>query len=233
MTALLNRSFVKQFSSASERNRQPILGALQCLLPPQGRALEIASGTGQHVAHFAQHLPGWHWQPSDVTGDGFESIAAWCQDAGAHNAAPPVLLDVMAAEWPSATAHPNAYPRPYSPPSFGKDFDLIFCANMLHISPWETCAALMQGAARHLTDTGALVTYGPYLEREVPTAPGNLAFDENLRARNPQWGIRALGDVVAQARLAGLELKERIEMPANNLMLVFKIVNFHVNKTLF
>ena len=229
MTALLNRSFVKQFSSASERNRQPILGALQRLLPPQGRALEIASGTGQHVAHFAQHLPGWHWQPSDLTCEAFESIAAWCAQAGAHHVAPPVLLDVMADRWPVANAHPQLAQDEFN----GKTFDLVFCANMLHISPWATCAALMQGAARHLAEHGILVTYGPYLEHDVPTSPGNLAFDENLRARNPQWGIRALGDVVAQARLAGLELKERIEMPANNLMLVFKNVNFHINKIPF
>ena len=204
---------MKQFSPASERNRQPILEVLLRQLPPQGRALEIASGTGQHVAHFAQHLPGWQWQPSDLTDDGFESIAAWSAEAGAHNVAPPVLLDVMAASWPSAAAHPQ--------PVYGRNFDLIYCANMLHIAPWATCVALMQGAARHLSAHGVLVVYGPYMERDVPTSPGNLAFDRSLRARDPAWGIRALEDVVAQARLAGLELKERIEMPVNNLMLVF------------
>jgi len=203
---------VKQFSAASERNRQPILDAMLRLLLPQGRALEIASGTGQHVAHFAQHLPGWQWQPSDMGSEAFESIAAWCAEAGAGNVAPAVLLDVMAPSWPSTAAHPQ--------PAFGKAFDLVYCANMLHISPWAACAALMQGAARCLAPNGMLVTYGPYLERNVPAAPGNLAFDRNLRQRNPAWGIRALDNVVAEARLAGLELKERIEMPANNLMLV-------------
>ena len=217
---------MKQFSTASERNRQPILDVLLRLLPPQGRALEVASGTGQHVAHFAQHLPGWQWQPSDLDGDGFESIAAWCAEAGdgtgARNVAPPLLLDVMAANWPSATAHSRG--------TFGKDFDLIFCANMLHISPWATGAALMQGAARHLSEHGVLVTYGPYLERDRPTSPGNLAFNQSLRGRNPTWGIRSLEDVVAQAKLAGLELQERVEMPANNLMLVFEFVNMGINK---
>ncbi len=224
---------MKQYSIASERNRQPILNALLRLLPPnlslKGRALEIASGTGQHVAHFAQHLPGWQWQPSDVTDDAFESIAAWCAEAGAHNVAPPVLLDVMAASWPSAAAHRHLAPQLTFDKAFAKAFDLIYCANMLHISLWATCAALMQGAARHLSEHGVLVTYGPYLERDVPTAPGNLAFDQSLRQRNPAWGIRALEDVAAQARLAGLELKERIDMPANNLLLVFKIVNMDVN----
>ena len=216
---------MKQFGTASERNRQPILDALLRLLPPQGRALEIASATGQHVAHFAQHLPGWQWQPSDVGEDAFESIAAWCTEAGAHNVAPPVLLDVMAASWPLAATPFNpsfgTSTRAELHNTFGKAFDLIYCANMLHISPWATCAALMQGAARHLAEHGVLVTYGPYLERDVPTSPGNLAFDQSLRQRNPAWGIRALEDVVAQATLAGLELKERIEMPANNLLLVF------------
>ncbi len=208
---------MKQYSTASERNRQPILDALLRLLPPTGRALEIASGTGQHVAHFAQHLPSWQWQPTDLTDDAFESITAWCSEAGAHNVAPPVLLDVMTERWPSATAHPD----PTHGKVFATAFDLVYCANMLHIAPRANCAGLMQGAARHLAEHGVLVTYGPYLERDVPTSPGNLAFDQSLRQRNPAWGIRALEDVVAQARLAGLELTERIEMPANNLMLVF------------
>ncbi len=231
---------MKQFSAASERNRQPILDVLLRLLPPnlslKGRALEIASGTGQHVAHFAQHLPGWQWQPSDLTSDAFDSIAAWCAQTGdpasARNVAAPVLLDVMAASWPSATAPPHQdhdHGKALGK-AFGKPFDLIYCANMLHISPWETCAALMQGAARHLSAHGVLVTYGPYLEAEVPTSPGNLAFDRSLRARDPAWGIRGLEEVVAEARLAGLDLKERIGMPANNLLLVFEIVNMGINK---
>ncbi len=209
---------LKQFSAACERNRQPILNALLRLLPPEGRALEIASGSGQHIAHFAQHLPGWQWQPSDMANDEFESIQAWCSEAGVSNVSPPALLDVMAAIWPFAPAHPHLT----SENDFGKAFDLIYCANMLHIAPWTACAGLMQGAARHLAEHGVLVTYGPYLEHDLPASPGNLAFDQSLRARNPAWGIRALEDVVAQARLAGLELKEPIEMPANNLMLVFK-----------
>ena len=235
---------MKQFSAASERNRQPILDVLLRLLPSSGHALEIASGTGQHVAHFAQHLPGWNWQPTDMGADGFESIAAWCQEAGAHNVAAAVLLDVSAACWPSPTPTATATATATIPPHlcldtanettiatpFDTAFDLIFCANMLHISPWATCAGLMQGAAQHLSAKGVLVTYGPYLERDVPTSPGNLAFDESLRRRNPQWGIRALEDVVREAKLAGLELKERMEMPANNLLLVFGIINSYVNK---
>lgn len=198
-----------QHSPAADRNKQPILAVLQQLLPAQGSALEIASGTGQHAAWFAAGLPGWTWQPSDVTADSFASIAAWCEQAGVSSVKAPVRLDVLAPRWPA------------DGPSFAAPFDAIYCANLLHIAPWACCAALMQGAARHLAPHGMLLTYGPYLEDEVPTAPGNLAFDASLRASNPAWGIRRLADVTAAARAAGLRLEQRVPMPANNLLLVF------------
>lgn len=196
-------------SPAAERNQQPILQALQQWLPAQGVALEVGSGTGQHVAFFATHLPGWQWQPTDADHQGFDSIKAWCARAGVHNVRPPVRLDVLSPQWPSDGA-------PFLGP-----FDAIFCANMLHISPWRTCAALMRGAAQHLAPQGQLITYGPYLEADVPTSPGNLAFDQSLRQSNPAWGIRPLADVRHQAELAGLKLRQRIDMPAHNLLLVF------------
>ena len=199
-----------QHSAAAERNCQPILDALQQALPAQGVALEVASGTGQHVACFAQGLPGWTWQPSDATSDGFASISAWCAQAGVANVRAPLLLDVLSPRWPAPV---DAFDQP---------FDAIFCANMLHIAPWATCAGLMRGAARHLSLDGRLLTYGPYLEQGVPTAPGNLEFDRNLRARNRAWGIRALEDVAHQAQAAGLCLHLRVPMPANNLLLVFR-----------
>ena len=199
-----------QHSAAAERNRQPVLDALLARLPAHGHALEIASGTGQHVAHFAANMPGWVWQPSDAEADGFESIAAWCAQTGAASALAPVRLDVMSSSWPSVADE------------FADKFDAIYCANMLHIAPWATCRALMAGAAKYLAPQGALVTYGPYLQRNVPTSPGNLAFDASLRQRNPAWGIRQLEDVVHQALLGGLRLSERLEMPANNLLLVFR-----------
>lgn len=201
---------MKQHSAATERNGPPILDALRQVLPGQGVALEVASGTGQHVALFARHLPGWTWQPSDATPHGFASINAWCAEDSAGKVRAPVLLDVLAPIWPAGG---DAFDMP---------FDAIFCANMLHIAPWDTCAGLMRGAARHLAPEGHLLTYGPYLERGVVTAPGNLAFDQNLRARNPAWGIRALEDVAHQAELAGLQLQRRLPMPANNLLLVFR-----------
>jgi predicted O-methyltransferase YrrM len=198
-----------QHSPAAERNRQPILQVLQQVLRAQGVALEIASGTGQHAAWFAAGLPGWAWQPSDAQADAFDSIGAWCAQAGVANVREPVVLDVLAPRWPAKGTE------------FTEPFDAIFCANMLHISPWTTCEALMQGAARHLAPRGLLIVYGPFIERGVPTSPGNLRFDASLRQLNPAWGIRALDDVAHQATLAGLCLRQRFQMPANNLLLVF------------
>ena len=198
-----------QHSPAAERNQGPILAQLLALLAPAGAALEIASGTGQHAAHFAAALPGWSWQPTDLQTTHFGSITGWAAQAQAHNVRAPLRLDVLQSPWPAEG------------PAFGAPFNLIYCANMLHIAPWACCAGLMQGAARHLAAGGHLVTYGPYLEDSVPTAPGNLAFDASLRAQNPAWGIRRLEDVVAVAATAGLQLAAQHALPANNLLLVW------------
>lgn len=199
------------FSAAADRNKQPILERLLELLPPSGTALEIAAGTGQHAAWFAAGLPGWTWQPTDATGaDSLACIDARAARAGLRNQHPALRLDVLAPAWPAEG------------PAFDETaFDAVYCANMLHISPWPTCAALMRGAARHLAPGGLLVLYGPYLEDGVPTAPGNLAFDQSLRASDPAWGIRRLEDVEREARSAGLALQRRFDMPANNLLLAF------------
>lgn len=196
-------------STAADRNKQPILHVLRRVLPAQGKALEIASGTGQHAAWFAAGLPGWTWQPTDADARALPAIAGWASQAGVANVRPPVLLDVMAPQWPAQG------------PAFAGRFDAIFCANMLHIAPWPCCAGLMQGAARYLAPQGVLVTYGPYLEDEVVTAPGNAAFDASLKSRDPAWGLRRRDDVEAEAQRAGLMLQQRHAMPANNLLLVF------------
>lgn len=193
----------RRHSPAAERNGPPILAALQRLLPPTGLMLEIASGTGQHAAFLSEGMPGWQWQPSDVEGRAFPSIAAWCEGLG--RVRPPILLDVLADAWPGV------------PPQV----DAIYCANMIHIAPWACTAALMQGAARHLAPQGLLITYGPYLLDDEPTAPSNLAFDTDLRARNSAWGIRRLADVAVQAAAAGLQLRERLDMPAYNKLLAW------------
>jgi Protein of unknown function (DUF938) len=195
----------RRHSAPAERNRGPILEVLKRVLPPQGRALEIAAGTGQHAVHFAAGLPGWIWQPSDPEASALASIAAWSADAGLANLKPPVELDVLSEPWPVTGP-----------------FDAIFCANMLHISPWSTCAALMRGAASLLCANGLLLTYGPYFEQGVEPSPGNVAFDADLRARNPAWGLRFVHQVADQARVVGLVLAERHPMPANNLTLVFR-----------
>ena len=190
-------------SPAAERNQGPILAALERLLPRRGAVLEIASGTGQHAAHFAAAVPGWDWHPSDVEPGALASIDARC--AGLANVRPALLLDVLRPSWPDV------------PPAV----DAIFCANLLHISPWATCAALMRGAARHLAAHGVLVLYGPYVVDGEPTAPSNVAFDADLRARDASWGLRRLADVAAEAEASGLMLRERIAMPANNLLLAW------------
>lgn len=190
-------------SPAAERNAPFILTELQRLLPAEGILLEIASGTGQHAAFCAAGLPGWQWQPSDCEAAALPSIAAWC--AGQDRILPPIELDVLTPDWFD----------------IARQFDAIYCANMIHISPWACTLALLRGAAQHLTPQGVLITYGPYLVDGVETAPSNLAFDADLRTRNPAWGLRRLSDVATQAAAVGLHLRETLTLPANNLLLVW------------
>jgi hypothetical protein len=197
-------------SAPADRNKQPILEVLRQVLPAQGRALEIASGTGQHVVWFAAGLPQWSWQPSDAQATqaqatALATISARIAQAGLTNVHAPIPLDVMTPQWLAQST----------------EFDAIYCANMLHISPWATCAALMQGSARHLAPRGVLITYGPYLEDEASTSSGNRDFDQSLRKENPAWGIRRREDVEHEALRAGLRLSQRHAMPANNLLLVW------------
>jgi hypothetical protein len=196
-------------SAAAERNQAPILAQLQRLLPARGRLLEIAAGTGQHAVHCAAGLPGWTWQPTDPSAEALQSIAAWSAQQPSPGLRPPLQLDVLANPWPLADGGEGPW-------------DAVYCANLLHIAPWACCAALMRGAAQRLCQDGQLITYGPYLVADVATSPGNLAFDADLRARDPQWGLRWLHDVVAQAAQAGLFLHEQVAMPANNRLLVFR-----------
>lgn len=193
-------------SPAADRNKAAILERLQQVLGERGTALEIAAGTGQHTAWFAASMPGWTWQPSDADPGLLPAIAARAAQAGLGNVRPPLQLDVTTRPWPP----------------LAREFDAIYCANMLHIAPWDACAALMRGAAPLLAPGGVLITYGPYFEDGAAPAPGNLAFDESLRARDPRWGVRRLEAVCGEARAAGLTLAQRLEMPANNLLLVFR-----------
>lgn len=195
----------RRHSAAAERNGAPILAALRRLLPPSGRALEVASGSGQHAACFAAAMPHWRWQPSDVDASEFASIEAWAAHAGATNVLPPIVVDAAAPDW-----------------AIDSRFDAIFCANLLHIAPWTTTLGLLRGAAGHLGAAAKLLVYGPFWIEGEPPAPSNLAFDADLRARQPAWGVRWLGAVDDAARDCGLALAERIAMPANNQLLRFE-----------
>ena len=195
---------MRRHAPATERNREPILAVLREELPAQGLMLEVASGTGEHAAYFAPHFPGLAWQPSDGDSDSLASILAWQRESGAANLRPPVLLDAASATWPIDRA------------------DAILCVNMVHISPWTATEGLMCGAGRLLPAGGPLILYGPYRRAGVPTAPSNEAFDESLKARNPDWGLRLLEDVAAEAAANGLALERVVEMPANNVILVFR-----------
>jgi SAM-dependent methyltransferase len=189
---------------APERNKAPILEVLQRVLPAQGTVLEVASGTGQHIVHFATHLPGLTWLPSDPEADHRDSIRARVEQAGLANVAPTLALDVLDQPWPVSS------------------FDAIVCINMIHIAPWETALALLAEAGRLLPAEGVLFLYGPFRRDGKDTAPSNTAFDADLRRRNPQWGVRNLEDVLHHASVGGLALREVVEMPANNLSVIFR-----------
>jgi predicted O-methyltransferase YrrM len=199
------------YSPSADRNKQAILDVLLKFLPKQGRALEIASGTGQHIEWFAQQLPEWTWQPTELHRGALYNIEARVNAAELGNVLEAMQLDVCAEPWLGGAAdHPF--------------FDLIVCINMLHISPWAACPALMRGAAKHLTAGGVLVTYGPYFEADIAPTQSNLEFDQSLRAHDTTWGIRQLADVEREAAAPGLTLAARHTMPANNLLLVWKRV---------
>lgn len=195
---------MKRRAPAAERNREPILAVLRRVLPAQGLVLEIASGTGQHAEHFARHLPRVQWQPTDTDADALASIAAWRREAALPNLRPPLELDVTRQPWPVEVA------------------DAIFCANMLHIAPWRACEGLLEGAGRVLPPGGRLVLYGPFRIGGRHTAESNAAFDETLRARNPEWGVRDLDAVATLAAAQGLAHVEAVPMPANNFTMIFQ-----------
>jgi SAM-dependent methyltransferase len=191
-------------SPSVARNRDPILRVLRRVLPPTGQVLEIASGTGEHAVHFATALPHLTWQPTDRDEQALKSIAAHRTAADLPNLLAPLVLDAAAPDWPVEQA------------------DAIVAINMVHISPWRATQGLMAGAGRILPPGGVLFLYGAYKENGAHTASSNEAFDLDLRRRNPEWGVRDLESVADLAREHGLDLVERVQMPANNLGLVFR-----------
>jgi hypothetical protein len=191
-------------SPAALRNRDPIAHVLRTVLPARGLVVEVASGTGEHAEYFAAAFPALDWQPSDGDAEALAWISARKTAAGLDNLLAPLLLDAAWATWPVAHA------------------DTILCCNMVHISAWESTIGLMRGAGRLLSSDAPLILYGPYRRAEVPTAPSNEAFDASLRARDPAWGLRDLDDVRREAEGNGLAFERLVEMPANNLILVFR-----------
>lgn len=189
---------------AAIRNREPIAEVLRDWLPPSGLVLEIASGTGEHAAYFAERFPALEWQPSDVHPDAFASIAAWRAAAGLPNLKAPIMIDASEPEWPIEQA------------------DAVLSINMVHISPWPSALGLLDGAQRLLSPGSPLILYGPWLTDAVPTAPSNLAFDADLRRRDPSWGLRRIEEFASEAGRRGLELVETRAMPANNRMLLLR-----------
>jgi SAM-dependent methyltransferase len=194
----------KRHAPATQRNRDAIVDVLARHLPARGLVLEVASGSGEHVLHFARCFPALTWQPSDPDPDALRSIAAWNAEAALPNFLPPVRIDASAGDWAVDQA------------------DAMLCINMIHISPWAATLGLLAGAARLLPPGGLLYTYGPYLRDGIETAPSNIAFEGWLKAQNEAFGIRDVEAVAAAAREAGLDLAEIIEMPANNLSLIFR-----------
>lgn len=195
----------RRFAPAAARNRGPILEVLERVLPRPGRVLEVASGSGEHAVCFAEAMPDVRWAPSDPVPENRASIAAWIAHTGLPNVEAPLDLDVLdAGAWPAGP------------------FDGAFCANMIHIAPWEVCAALLAGVGRALRPGGVLAMYGPYMRGGRHTASSNAAFDESLRSRDPAWGVRDLDEVARAAAGEGLVLGEVVEMPANNLTVVYR-----------
>ncbi|NJM97065.1 MAG: DUF938 domain-containing protein [Phormidesmis sp. RL_2_1] len=210
----------RQYATATERNRQPILTVLQQVLPSMGTVLEISSGTGEHITYFAPRMSHLQWIPSEPQAEARQSIQAWGEALPSANLwMPPLALDVSVLPWPveRPVATDALEQRLRSEP-----ITAIVNINMIHICAWKMCAHLMAGAGRILPREGVLYLYGPFRRAGEPMAASNEAFDQMLRDRDPNWGIRDLAKVTALANQHGLRLEQVIEMPANNLSVVFR-----------
>ena len=198
---------VRQYAPATQRNREPILDVLTEAIVPQSTILEIASGTGEHALFFASRLQSCRWIPSEINPLSRESIIAWKNTSPIDNLDLPLLIDVSQAGWQQQVLN--------------LDINVIVNINMIHISPWSACLGLMKGAGQILPSDGILYLYGPYKRNHKHTAPSNASFDRSLRDRNSQWGIRDLEAVVEVAAQNKLKIRKVVEMPANNLSVIF------------
>lgn len=194
----------RRSAPAALRNREPIAEVLRDWLPQRGLVLEIASGTGEHALYFAERFAGHEWQPSDCDPAALRSIVAWRAAANLPNLRTPITLDAAAPDWPIEKA------------------DAVLSINMVHISPWRSALGLLDGAARLLPPGAPLILYGPWLADGIETAPSNLAFDADLKRRDPEWGLRRVGEFALAGKERGLELAETRAMPANNMMLLLR-----------
>lgn len=194
----------RRSAPAALRNREPIADVLEEWLPAAGLALEIASGSGEHVIYFAERFPALEWQPSDIHPDALTSIAGWRDISRLPNIRPPLVLDAASADWPIDRA------------------DAVLSINMVHISPWPSALGLLDGAARLLRTGAPLILYGPWLRNDIPTAPSNLDFDADLKRRNPEWGLRRVESFATEAEQRGFRPEETRLMPANNMMLLLR-----------
>ena len=195
---------MKRHAPATARNSEPLAEVLAEELPDRGLVLEVASGSGEHAVFLARQFPGLEWQPSDVDPEALASVDAWADKGGCANLRPAITVDAAQADWPIAAA------------------DAVLCVNMVHISPWSAAVGLFTGAGRILTSGAPLVLYGPFIEPGRETAPSNLAFDQSLKQRNSEWGLRSTADLDALAADHGLRRTARHAMPANNLVLVYR-----------
>lgn len=195
---------LRRSAPAALRNREPIGEVLGEWLPESGLVLEIASGTGEHAVFFAERFPNLEWQPSDLHPDALTSIEAWRESSGVANVRAPLRIDASSPDWPVEHA------------------DAVLSINMVHISPWVSALGLLNGAARILPPSGPLILYGPWLKADIETAPSNVAFDTDLKSRDPEWGLRSVGEFAAAAEERGLGVEETRSMPANNVMLLLR-----------
>ncbi len=198
---------MKQFAPATQKNKNFILPVLKKYLPKQGNILEISSGTGEHCVYFAPHFPRNLWLPSDINPNALESIEAWSNDSKAKNIQPPFYLDVTTPSWFDSLKD--------------KNINSVICINMIHIAPWEACLGLMKGAGEILKPEGILYLYGAYKRHNRHTTSSNENFDQYLQAQNPTWGVRNLETVVEVAKKHQLKLQAVLEMPSNNLSVIF------------
>ncbi|WP_458098381.1 DUF938 domain-containing protein [Roseomonas sp. WA12] len=196
---------VRKHAPATLRNRDAIVAALRNWLPPQGLVLEIASGSGEHIAHFATLFPNLRWQPSDPDPHALASIEAWRRGSDAPNLLAPRFIDAAAAAWDVEAV------------------DAVLCINMSHIAPWSATLGLIAGARRILATGEPLIIYGPFTQADAVTAPSNAAFDRTLRQRDQEWGLRAVEDVVKACQQSGFGAADIVSMPANNLSLMFRV----------